>query len=60
MNGILDSQCSFCNERAVYDGRTKFGPWAYMCETHFKLHGTGLGPGKGTRLKDIKVMRCTK
>lgn len=47
--------CDFCAESgkkrtAQYDGRTKFGPWAYMCDTHFRAHGIGLGLGKGQRL----------
>ena len=48
--------CDFCHElgthvQASYDGRTKWGPWAYMCEDHFKQHGMGLGLGNGQRLK---------
>jgi hypothetical protein len=42
--------CDFCDSQASYDGKTKIGPWANMCETHFVEHGTGLGPGKGQRL----------
>lgn len=36
--------------QAAYDGKTNMGPWAYMCETHFKMIGVGLGLGKGQRL----------
>jgi len=36
---------------AAYDGKTDGGPWAYMCERHFQTHGTGLGIGRGQRLK---------
>ena len=36
---------------AAYDGKTKFGPWANMCEDHFKSHGVGLGTGRGQRLE---------
>lgn len=36
--------------RAAYDGKTKEGPWAYMCEWHFSQRGVGLGLGKGQRL----------
>lgn len=39
-----------CTEPAAYDGKTVDGPWAYMCETHFRLLGVGLGTGKGQRL----------
>ena len=36
---------------AGYDGATTpTGQWAYMCEPHFNLYGTGLGLGKGQRL----------
>lgn len=35
---------------AVYDGKTKSGPWANMCEPCFTIHGVGLGEGRGQRL----------
>lgn len=35
---------------AAYDGKTKYGPWANMCEDCFTKHGTGLGTGKGQKL----------
>lgn len=35
---------------AVYDGKTNRGPWAYMCEKHFKSDGIGLGLGRGQKL----------
>jgi hypothetical protein len=35
---------------ALYDGKTTEGPWAYMCDIHFRLFGTGLGLGRGQRL----------
>ena len=35
---------------ASYDGKTKMGPWANMCEQHFRQHGVGLGTGKGQKL----------
>lgn len=37
---------------AAYDGKTKYGPWANMCEDHFKSHGVGLGTGQGQRLTE--------
>ena len=50
--------CDFCmfgiqgaGVLAKYDGRTKEGPWAWMCEEHFKEHGVGLGIGKGQELE---------
>jgi hypothetical protein len=36
--------------KAAYDGATKMGPWAYMCEVCFKMHGVGLGTGRGQKL----------
>lgn len=54
---VLDEQpmCQFVHgtrepELALYDGKTIHGPWAYMCEEHFRLYGIGLGTGKGQRL----------
>jgi len=44
--------CDFCQFReAVYDAKAKQGPWAFMCEECFKLHGVGLGIGMGQKLK---------
>lgn len=43
--------CDFCGEPAQYDGKTSSGPWANMCQRHFKVHGIGLGLGRGRRLK---------
>lgn len=47
--------CDFCEQDgiqvlAAYDGATQYGPWANMCEKHFKVIGVGLGTGKGQRL----------
>lgn len=44
--------CDFCGagKRASYDGKTTLGPWASMCDEHFKTYGIGLGRGKGQRL----------
>jgi len=44
--------CQFEHPRAKIvnarvDGKTRFGPWAYMCGAHFALNGVGLGTGKG-------------
>ena len=43
-------KCDFCDRPAEYDGKTRDGPWAYMCERDFKIHGIGLGTGMGQRL----------
>ena len=44
--------CDFCRvEQAYVDGRTKAGPWAYMCLSDWRRHGVGvLGTGNGQRL----------
>ena len=47
--------CEFCGEKGVerkatVDGRTKWGPWAAMCDEHHAEHGRGLGEGFGQRL----------
>jgi len=42
--------CDFCPKEALYDGKTKFGDWAYMCQNHFNLYGIGLGLGRGQKL----------
>lgn len=35
---------------AKYDGKTRGGPWGYMCEECFQSHGVGLGTGRGQKL----------
>lgn len=35
---------------AAYDGKTRRGPWAYMCEECFQVWGVGLGTGRGQLL----------
>lgn len=48
--------CDFCRledgveNPALYDGRTIYGRWSYMCQKHFEKYGTGLGLGKGQKL----------
>lgn len=44
-------KCDFCNSQAYADGKTGFGGWAHMCRGHFLAFGTGLGLGKGQRLR---------
>lgn len=36
---------------AMYDAKTVFGPWAWLCPACFKNHGVGLGLGRGQKLK---------
>jgi hypothetical protein len=44
--------CDICanGTKAVYDGKTRMGPWAYMCESHYQSYGLGLGEGVGQKL----------
>lgn len=44
--------CNICQKSpAAYDGKTKMGPWAYMCEPCWEMYGVGqLGTGFGQRL----------
>lgn len=49
-------KCDFCNATAVYDGKTLIGPWAYMCEAHFKQCGINV---KGMYNK-LKIESTTK
>lgn len=47
--------CDVCamlgrTEKAHYDGATVQGPWAFMCDKHFRLLGVGLGTGQGQQL----------
>jgi len=32
-------KCQFCCDPAVYDSKTVFGPWAYLCEKHQRQYG---------------------
>lgn len=34
----MDKICDFCAREAVYDGKTKFGPWAFLCEKCFQKY----------------------
>ena len=50
-------QCDFCKQdptvlyqEAQYDGRTRMGPWAFMCREHFTQYGIKLGLGFGQEL----------
>ena len=51
--------CDFCGDvgtetvakvEAKYDAATEMGPWADMCEAHYRRYGIGLGLGLGQRL----------
>jgi len=46
-------KCDFCKvAEALVDAKTKYGPWAYMCEPCWIQNGTGrLGTGFGQKLE---------
>ena len=48
-------KCDLCQDgtEAVYDAKTKMGPWGYLCQAHFDKYGVGLGLGKGQKLKGL-------
>jgi hypothetical protein len=49
--------CDMCvnsQKIAKYDGRTRMGTWAYMCDPCFCNYGVGLGLGKGQKIKYTK------
>ena len=44
-------QCDFCTRGATVDGKTRLGPWGYMCDPHWNDFGVGrFGTGYGQRL----------
>lgn len=43
-------KCQLCHEPAVFDGKTKSGPWAYLCRSCMISDGVGLGLGMGSKL----------
>ena len=46
------TKCDICGEeltKTLIDGRTSNGSWAVMCPKCHKVHGVGLGTGKGQK-----------
>lgn len=35
----IDAKCDFCDNKAIADGKTKYGVWGYMCKNHLILNG---------------------
>ncbi len=46
------TKCDFCNKEATKDAKTKMGPWANVCETHFQVYGVKK-PGTFTTLANV-------
>ena len=46
-------KCDMCGKRPAYvDGKTLYGPWAYMCQPCWIIRGVGkLGTGFGQVLE---------
>lgn len=45
--------CNLCYPEtvlALYDAKTRQGPWGFLCQAHFDQVGVGLGLGKGQKL----------
>lgn len=50
--------CDYCSSRSQFEGRTKpAGNWAYMCESHFRKYGLGLGENQGQKLIQRGTLR---
>ena len=50
--GDLPATCNICNKplaTTFFDGKTQMGPWAIMCSSCHKVHGIGLGTGRGQK-----------
>lgn len=50
--GSVPANCDICHEpisKTFIDGRTVYGPWAYMCSVCHSQVGVGLGTGKGQK-----------
>jgi hypothetical protein len=49
--------CDVCKnelKEVFFDAKTKFGPWANMCNDCFNEFGVGIGIGKGQKYQVTK------
>ena len=57
INVLVFRYCDLCPPEdetiAYYDAKTKWGPWANMCEKHFAEAEGKLGTGKGQKFHYI-------
>ncbi len=61
--GPLEERCQLGHEPIVdefIDGKTVMGPWAIMCPACHRLHGVGLGTGRGQRYRLQTDLRWKK
>lgn len=59
-----NQDCDLCKQNgrlvpATVDGKTAYGPWAFMCDDCFRRAGIGLGTGQGQRLVRCKDSECS-
>lgn len=60
---MIKQRCDFCQEPAVCDGKTRIGPWAFMCKEHLNKYGYPNNPDLYSMLKteerELAIMkRC--
>jgi hypothetical protein len=61
--GAAPACCDLCKEtiaKVFYDARTRFGPWACLCQACFDLDGVGLGTGRGQKYRQLTDGRFYK
>lgn len=51
----IKQKCDFCDSPAIYDAKTKLGPWANVCQRHFDTYGINQ-KGLFTVLEDAPVL----
>ena len=55
----IRTKCDFCDEPAVYDSKTKMGPWANMCQVHFFRYGLRIkGTYKELQAPELETKEC--
>lgn len=54
----LKRDCDLCKaegrkRKAIYDAKTRRGPWAYLCEDHYKSDAHPAYEKGATKLEDV-------
>lgn len=52
--------CDLCMDLAIYDAKTKAGPWAYLCQRHYDNFGASSSPELRTILSDLRQTKDKK